>query len=65
MIEETNIKHVWAALGDLTYAEMIALACQLRDVASTIGFDESDAGDWARVLNETRVLATTKRETEQ
>ncbi|UPT53080.1 hypothetical protein [Synechococcus phage Yong-M3-232] len=48
------IEAVFNAIGKLTYAEMMELACYLRDTASAFDFDTTDGGDWANVLNSAR-----------
>lgn len=48
------IEAVFDALGKLTYAEMLELACYLRDTAEGRTMNIGDASEWADVLNSCR-----------
>lgn len=46
----------WAAIGGMTYAELVGDVCErLRDVYGNGDFDLSDPKDWAELLNFVRL----------
>lgn len=49
------IDAIFDALGKLTYAEMIELACYLRDAWQDMDCDCDNGADWAALLEACRV----------
>ena len=48
----TNKDKVWRALRCLTYREMMEIASELRDIASSQGMEVENALDWSGALAE-------------